>query len=127
MDLAVAFQAFQSLNCGSRNAFQGCKAMVKIMNDHDRSRVSCELLKKNKEGEKLFLNSGWCDLEQEAEHKVFREAAEQYHLLDKQVRFTEMIQPQTWVSDILLLAETSWEWGPFGIYIIIVILVSDGR
>ena len=55
------------------------------MNDQSRSRVSCELLKKNRAGEQKFLESGWCDSELEAEQKVFREAAKFYNLLDDQV------------------------------------------
>ena len=65
------------------------------MRDPSRARVSCELLRKNKEGEKLFLESGWCNSEPDAEQKVFSEAAQIYDLLDDQVRLSDMFQTET--------------------------------
>ena len=59
--------------------------MVDIAKENDRSKVRCDLLKKKKTGEDLFLSSDWCSKEEEAVHKVFHSAALHYNLLDNQV------------------------------------------
>ena len=59
--------------------------MVDISKDNDRSNVKCDLLKKTKAGEELFLSSDWCGKEEEAVHKVYHKAALYYNLLDNQV------------------------------------------
>jgi hypothetical protein len=61
--------------------------------------VSCDLVKKFKEREEVYLQSGWCDKELEAEQKVYWQAAKNCNLLDRQVGYTVMYleRPRTYL------------------------------